>query len=72
VGGLGPIEDPELSRIMLTYWTNFSKIGNPNGEDIPDWDTMKSKQDTWHLLGPKIGQENISRMDIYNLLRRIS
>jgi len=71
-GGLGPIEDPELSRIMLAYWTNFSKIGNPNGENIPDWETMKSKQDTWHLLGPKIGQENISRMDIYNLLRRIS
>ena len=72
VGGLGPIEDPELSRIMLAYWTNFSKIGNPNGDDIPDWETMKLNKDTWHLLGPKIGQENISRMNIYNLLRRIS
>jgi carboxylesterase type B len=57
---------------MLAYWTNFSKIGNPNGEDIPDWETMKLNKDTWHLLGPKIGQENISRMNIYNLLRRIS
>ena len=72
VGGLGPIENPELSRIMLAYWTNFSKIGNPNGDDIPDWETMKLNKDTWHLLGPKIGQENISRMNIYNLLRRIS
>ena len=72
VGGLGPIEDPELSRIMLAYWTNFSKIGNPNGDDIPDWETMKLNKDTWHLLGPMIGQENISRMNIYNLLRRIS
>ena len=72
VGGLGPIEDPELSRIMLAYWTNFSKIGTPNGDDIPEWETMKLNKDTWHLLGPKIGQENISRMNIYNLLRRIS
>jgi len=72
VGGLGPIEDLELSRIMLKYWTNFSQTGNPNGETLPDWETMKSEQDTWHLLGPKIGPENISRMNIYNLLRSIS
>ena len=64
VGGLGPIEDPELSRIMLAYWTNFSKIGNPNGDDIPDWETMKLNKDTWHLLGPKIGQENLSLIHI--------
>ena len=57
---------------MLTYWTNFSQTGNPNGETTPDWETMKPEQDTWHLLGPKIGQDGISRMTIYNLLRRIS
>ena len=72
VGGLGPIENQELSGNMLSYWTNFSKTGNPNEEGVPNWETMKSKQDTWHLLGPKIGEENITRVDIYNLLRRVS
>ena len=72
VGGLGPIENQELSDNMLSYWTNFSKTGNPNEEGVPNWETMKSKQDTWHLLGPKTGEENITRVDIYNLLRRVS
>jgi para-nitrobenzyl esterase len=26
-----------LSDIMGTYWTNFAKTGNPNGEDLPAW-----------------------------------
>lgn len=30
-------EEKELARIMSTYWTNFAKSGNPNGEDVPNW-----------------------------------
>ena len=26
MGGLGPIENKELSEYMLSYWTNFSKF----------------------------------------------
>lgn len=22
---------------MGTYWTNFAKHGNPNGEGVPEW-----------------------------------
>ena len=29
--------DFELSDIMATYWTNFAKYGNPNGEGLPEW-----------------------------------
>lgn len=29
--------DRELSNQMLSYWTNFMKYGNPNGEGISDW-----------------------------------
>lgn len=29
--------DFELSEIMATYWTNFAKYGNPNGEGVPEW-----------------------------------
>ena len=30
-------EEKELARIMNTYWTNFAKTGNPNGNGLPDW-----------------------------------
>lgn len=29
--------DFELSDIMATYWTNFAKYGDPNGESLPEW-----------------------------------
>ena len=29
--------DFELSDIMATYWTNFAKYGDPNGEGLPIW-----------------------------------
>jgi para-nitrobenzyl esterase len=30
-------EENELARIMNTYWTNFAKTGNPNGNGVPNW-----------------------------------
>ncbi len=30
--------DWELSRIMSTYWANFAKTGDPNGDTVPTWE----------------------------------
>ena len=38
VGGLSIIENQELSDIMLSYWTNFAESGNPNSEELPEWE----------------------------------
>jgi len=70
--GLGPVENEELSNVMISYWTNFSKTGNPNSDNLPLWETMEAGQECWHLLGPKISKERISRMEIYNLLKEDS
>jgi para-nitrobenzyl esterase len=29
--------DLEISEAMATYWTNFAKRGDPNGEGVPAW-----------------------------------
>jgi para-nitrobenzyl esterase len=30
-------EDRSISQAMATYWTNFAKRGDPNGEGVPQW-----------------------------------
>jgi para-nitrobenzyl esterase len=29
--------DEEVAHILNTYWANFAKSGNPNGEGLPVW-----------------------------------
>jgi len=39
-------DEKELARIMNTYWVNFAKTGNPNGNGVPTWpryDTQKEE-----------------------------
>jgi para-nitrobenzyl esterase len=30
-------QDREISEAMATYWTNFAKYGDPNGQGLPQW-----------------------------------
>ena len=38
---------------MLTYWTNFAKYGNPNGEGVPEWPVFSDENPkVMYLTGP--------------------
>lgn len=47
MGNREPTEaDYLISDIMSTYWTNFAKYGNPNGEGVPEWPAFSAANPT--------------------------
>lgn len=44
--------DFELSETLATYWTNFAKYGNPNGNTVPDWPAFSETNPVLMYFGP--------------------
>ncbi|WP_074671646.1 carboxylesterase/lipase family protein [Maribacter dokdonensis] len=39
-------DDYKVSKVMMTYFANFIKTGNPNGEGLPKWNPSKPNDTT--------------------------
>ena len=44
------VKEKELAKIMMAYWTNFAKTGNPNGAGVPEWKPFTADVQTIQIL----------------------
>lgn len=60
--------DIKLSETMLSYWSNFAKTGNPNGEGLPAWNQYTGSGDNVMELGSNVGPIADKYLELYPLL----
>lgn len=59
--------DIDLAETMSSYWSNFAKTGNPNGENLPTWDLYTSNGEVMEL-GANVGPFEDKYLALYPIL----
>ena len=64
--------DRDLSEIMLSYWTNFAKTGNPNSDGLPKWAPYTGSGDKVMELGSHVGEIDDKYLKLYSIIEEFS
>jgi para-nitrobenzyl esterase len=49
--------DRQLSNVMLSYWTNFAKRGDPNGTGLPLWPKFRASAGAYMRFSSALSQD---------------
>ena len=60
--------DKSLSRVMTSYWANFVKTGNPNGDELPTWEAYDNESQFIIELGENIRKIPDKFVELYKIL----
>ena len=69
-------DDQRISDAMATYWTNFAKHGDPNGQGEPEWPAFSDRNPVVMYLagtahtGPVPSEKSLHVLDEYFAWRR--
>ena len=64
--------DVALSNTMLSYWSNFAKTGNPNGSNLPNWETYDPNKEEIMELGATVGKKATPHVAAFKLCEEYS
>ena len=64
-------EDYEISRIFLSYYANFCKTGNPNGEGLPQWTAINGNLDEAPVMQIDVDTHEVASAALENAYRTL-
>jgi para-nitrobenzyl esterase len=63
--------DHELAETMSSYWVNFARDGDPNGEGLPQWPATSVEEYPTMCFGDSVGAGTIPGKERLQLLDKI-
>ncbi|MCR4901419.1 MAG: carboxylesterase family protein [Butyrivibrio sp.] len=60
--------DEKLSEIMVSYWTNFAKTGNPNSNDLPIWEEYSNAENQVLGLSDNVEMMEDPYLKVYEII----